>query len=156
MSDKSVGGDKTVGAPSEDELDMLVSIAIRRAELLADMKSPMSASAWQEVMAYEENLARITPPSDISGGVARAGAVMAAFAAGQRSDAQRLAAQYLAESALPAERRNVIERAIKQDAKRLAEHFPALTKQGRLDWIAELDAWRTNVLASPHVFPCPA
>lgn len=145
-----------LSAPSEDELDMLVSIAIRRAELLVDMKSPMSTAAWHEVMAYEEQLARITPPTEIAGGVARAGAVMAALAAGRRFDAQRLASQYLAEDTLPSERRNVIESAIKQDAKRLAEHFPALTKQGRLGWIAELDTWRSNVLASPHVFPCPA
>ncbi len=145
-----------LSAPTEDELDMLVSIAIRRAELLAEMRSPMSAAAWREVMAYEENLARITRPAEIAGGVARAGAVTAALAAGQRSDAQRLASQYLAEDALPAERRIVIERAIKQDAKRLAEHFPALAKQGRLRWIAELDSWRSSVLARPHVFPCPA
>ena len=145
-----------LSAPTEDELDMLVSIAIRRAELLAEMKSPMSAGAWREVMAYEESLARITQPAEIAGGVARAGAVTAALAAGQRLDAQRLASQYLAEDALPAERRNVIERAIKQDEKRLAEHFPALNKQGRLRWIAELDSWRSSVLASPHVFPCPA
>ena len=143
-------------APTEDELDMLVSIAIRRAELLDDLKSPMSANAWREVMAYEEHLARITRPAEIAGGVARAGAVMAALAAGQRSDAQRLALQYLAEDALPSERRIVIERAIKEDANRLAEHFPALTKQGRLGWITELDMWRSNVLARPHVFPCPA
>ena len=116
-----------LSAPTEDELDMLVSIAIRRAELLAEMRSPMSAAAWREVMAYEENLARITRPAEIAGGVARAGAVTAALATGQRSDAQRLASQYLAEDALPAERRIVIERAIKQDAKRLAEHFPAQT-----------------------------
>ena len=145
-----------LSAPTEDELDMLVSIAIRRAELLVDMKSPMSAAAWHEVMTYEEHLARLTAPAEIAGGVARAGAVMAALAAGQRSDAQRLASQYLAEDALPSERRIVIERAIKQDAKRLAEQFPALTKQGRLGWIAELETWRSSVLASPHVFPCPA
>lgn len=145
-----------LSAPTEDELDMLVSIAIRRAELLAEIKSPMSAGAWREVMAYEEYLARITQPAEIAGGVARAGAVTAALAAGQRLDAQRLASQYLAEDALPAERRLMIERAITQDAKRLAEHFPALTKQGRLRWIAELDSWRSSVLANPHVFPCPA
>ena len=145
-----------LSAPTEDELDMLVSIAIRRAELLVDMKSPMSAAAWHEVMTYEEHLARLTAPAEIAGGVARAGAVMAALAAGQRSDAQRLASQYLAEDALPSERRIVIERAIKQDAKRLADQFPALTKQGGLGWIAELEMWRSNVLASPHVFPCSA
>ena len=145
-----------LSAPTEDELDMLVSIAIRRAEVLGDMKSPMSVAAWHEVMAYEEHLARITRPTEIAGGVARAGAVMAALASGRRSDAHRLASQYLAELALPSERRDVIERAIKQDGERLAEQFPALTKQGHLGWIAELGQWRSSALANPRVFPCPA
>lgn len=142
--------------PTEDELDVLVSIAIRRAELLVNMRSPMSAEAWHEVMAYEEQLARVTSSAEIAGGVARAGAVTAALAAGRRPDARRLAAQYLAEDALPSERRTVIERAIAQDAKLLAQRFPALSNQGRLGWIDELGAWRISVLANPHVFPCPA
>jgi hypothetical protein len=140
---------------SEDELDILVSIAIHRAELLDEMKSPMAATAWHEVMTYEELLARATTPSDITGGVARAGAVMAAFAAGRRSDARRLAAQYLAEEALPAERRSVIARAMEEDATRLAATYPALTKQGRISRIDELGPWRLSVRAAPHMFPCP-
>src|SRR3990172_5184034 len=98
-------------ALTEDELDILVSIAIRRAELLDDMGSPTANDAWHEVMIYEERLAMITRPAEITGGVARVGAVRAALAAGQRLDAARLASQYLAEDSLPPERRVAIGRA---------------------------------------------
>ena len=145
-----------LGAPTEEDLDIMVSIAIRRAELQVDIKSPLSLDAWHEVMAYEEQLACITQPNEIAGGVARAGAVMAALAAGRRSDAQRLATEYLSGNTLPVERRQVIEGALAEDAKRLAKHFPSLTSRHRIGWVAELDLWRSRVRATPHVFPCPA
>ncbi len=97
-----------MNSPTEDELDILVSIGIRRAELLAEIRSPMVTAAWSEVMAYEEQLARITLSGEIAGGIARAGAVMAALAAGRRADAHNLATQYLADDTLPAERKGVI------------------------------------------------
>ena len=137
-------------ALTEDELDTLVSIAIRRAELLDDAGSPAAADAWYEVMFYEERLAEITAPGDITGGVARVGAVSAALAAGQRQEAARLASQYLAEESLPPERRTAIERAFQEDRERLARRFPALAKNGRL---AELDAWRATASRNPRVFP---
>jgi hypothetical protein len=105
---------------SEDELDTLVSFAIRRAELLEDMQSPAAGEAWHEVMAYEQQLAAITDAAAIAGGVARAGAVCAALAAGRHGEAERLASQYLAEPCLPAERRAAIERAFQEDKDRLS------------------------------------
>jgi hypothetical protein len=117
-------------ALGEEELDILVSIAIRRAELLDDAQSPAASDAWHEVMLYEERLAKIIPPDEITGGVARAGAVRAALAAGERLEAERLAAQYLAESSLPAERRAAIERAFREDRESLAERYPALDRLG--------------------------
>ena len=95
---------------TEEELDTLVSIAIRRAEILDNAGAPRAADAWHEVMLYEERLADITAPSDVGGGVARAGAVWAALAAGRRNYAIRLAEKYLAEDGLPDERRAAIER----------------------------------------------
>src|SRR5271167_3758781 len=92
-------------ALTEDELDTLVSIAIRRAELLDDARSPAANDAWHEVMVYEERLAATTSAKDIPGGVARVGAVRAALAAGRRLDASNLASRYLAEEELPPERR---------------------------------------------------
>lgn len=138
---------------TEEELDTLVSIAIRRAELLDDAGSPTANEAWHEVMVCEERLAAITRAEDITGGVARVGAVRAALAAGQRLEAARLASQYLAEDSLPTERRRAIERVFEEDQERLARHFPALAKSGRL---AELDEWRANTCRNPRVFPLAA
>jgi hypothetical protein len=135
---------------TEDELDALVSIAIRRAEILEEMKSPKASDAWSEVMIYEARLSEITRPDEIPGGVARAGAVTAALAAGRRTDASRLASRYLAEPELPAERRVAIQRAFEEDQERLAQRFPALSRSGRL---AELAEWRAVASRDLHVFP---
>lgn len=135
---------------SENDLDTLVSIAIRRAEVLEDVSSPNAQEAWLEVLAYEERLAAITPASAIAGGIARAGAVHAALAAGRREEAEQLAQKYLSDPSLPAERRMAIERAFEEDNKRLAAHFPALAKSGRL---GEVQAWRREVAKGASVFP---
>lgn len=135
---------------SENDLDTLVSIAIRRAEILEDVGSPSTEEAWLEVLAYEERLAAITPSADIVGGIARAGAVHAALAAGRREDAERLARKFLSDPSLPPERRAAIERVIEDDSRRLAAHFPALAKTGRL---SEVQDWRREVAKSAGVFP---
>jgi len=134
----------------ENDLDTLVSIAIRRAEVLEDVGSPGAQEAWLEVLAYEERLAAITPASDLAGGIARAGAVHAALAAGRRDDAERLAYIYLNDPSLPAERRAAIERVVEEDNRRLAANFPALAKSGRL---CEVQDWRREIAKSASVFP---
>lgn len=135
---------------TEDELDTLVSIAIRRAEILDELKSPGASEAWSEIMAYEKRLAEITRPEELPGGVARVGAVSAALAAGRRSEASRLALMYLAEPQLPSERRAAIQRALEEDQEHLARRFPALSKSGRL---AELAEWRATASRDLRVFP---
>ena len=145
--------DTALIALTEDELDVLVSIAIRRAEVLEETRSPAANEAWREVMVYEERLAAITRPEEMPGGVARAGAVAAALSAGERQEAARLASQYLAEDPLPVERRAAIERAFQEDRERLARRFPALAKSGRL---AELDEWRATASKRLRVFPWAA
>lgn len=99
---------------TEEELDTLVSIAIRRAEVLEEMKAPSAVEASREVMAYEVRLAAMTHAGEVAGGVARVGAVRAALAAGERSEAKRLASVYCADEMLPAERRAAIERAFEE------------------------------------------
>jgi hypothetical protein len=94
---------------TEDELDVAVSVAIHRAEILDDMQSPKAAEAWHEVMLYEERLAWITPAGGITGGIARVGAVRAALAAGRKADAERLASQFLAEAEFSSERRAALD-----------------------------------------------
>ena len=141
-------------AHTEDELDTLVSIAIRRAEILDDERSPASGEAWREVAVYEQRLAAITDPADIAGGVARVGAVRATLAAGNRAEAERLASKYLEETQLPAERRAAMERVFQEDRERLARQFPSSAKSGRL---AELPGWLASVTSqNPHVFAVQA
>jgi hypothetical protein len=140
-------------ALTENELDTLVSIAIRRAEILEDMGSPAATDAWQEVKLYEERLAMLTPAAEITGGVARVGAVRAALAAGQRQEAARLASLYLDDDTLPTERRAAIDQVFHEDEERLARRFPALAKRG---WLSELREWRIIASANPRVFPCAA
>ena len=141
---------KSLFVLTEDELNTLVSIAIRRAELLEDAGSLTANDAWHEVMVYEERLAMIVSPNEVTGGIARVGAVRAALAAGQRQEASRLAAQYFAEDSLSAERQMAIKHAFQEDQEWRARRFPALAKSGRL---AELDEWRAIASRNPRVFP---
>ena len=140
-------------ALTEDELNTLVSIAIRRAEVSDDVNSPTASDACLEVMVYEELIDSITRPEEITGGIARVGAVRAALAAGQRLEAARLASLYLAEEALPLERRVAMERAFERDREHRARRFSALARTGRL---AELDEWRATASRHPRVFPVAA
>lgn len=143
--------EKTLSTLTEDELDTLVSIAIRRAEILDDARSPLASAAWQEVMLYEERLAAMTSPEALPGGVARVGAVWSALAAGERIEATRLATQYRAEKLLPPERRVAMDRAFQTDQERLGRRFPAITRRGIL---ADLANWRTTVTSGNlRVFP---
>jgi hypothetical protein len=137
-------------ALSEKELNRQVSIAIRRAELLDEASSPAAKDAWHEVMLYEEQLAEIIPPQEITGGIARAGAVRAALAAGERLEADRLRARYLAEAPLSSERRAAIERAFQEHRERFAERFPTLLRSGRLE---VLPGWSALTSRISPVFP---
>ncbi len=110
MSDRAFAGRLT-----EDELDVLVSVALRRAEILDEIDAPGAGEVWREVMEYEKRLAALTSPAEITGGIARVGAVAAALAAGERLLAQRLSAQYLAEDLLPVESRAAIARVFQED-----------------------------------------
>ena len=138
---------------TESELDVLVSIAIRRAEFLDDERSSAAPDSWFEVMLYEEKIAEVTSPSDIPGGIARVGAVRAALAAGQRVKALSLASQYLDEDLLPSERKTAIKQTLQEDQEITARRFPSLAKTGRL---AELDEWIVAALKSTRVFPLAA
>ncbi len=135
---------------SEDELDVLVSVAIQRAEILDEADSPAAPDAWHEVMLYEEQLAAITSPAAVAGGVARVGAVRAALSAGRRAEAVRLSAQYLREASLPQGRQLAFQTAFDEDDERRASRFPILAKIGLL---RELDAWRAAMSKQTRVFP---
>jgi hypothetical protein len=136
---------------SEDELDVLVSIAIQRAELLEDQRLPSARNAWAEVMQYEVLLSELTDAGDLPGGVARVGAIAAALSAGNRNAAEQLRAKFLADAALPSERRKAIDRAFAEDRTEKDRRYPSLAR--RRTWLSDLTAWRGSVASQPRVFP---
>lgn len=140
----------TLETLNESDLDRLVSVAIQRAEVLEDSNSSAAQEAWLEVLAYERRLAALTKASEIAGGVARAGAVYAALAAGRRHEAEQFAEEYFNDPLLPQERRSAIMKAFEDEDDLLATHFPSLAKSGKL---GEVRAWRRELLKAPSVFP---
>lgn len=63
-----------------------------------------SRDAWEafhEVSALEESIAKLVPPDDIEGEIARLGAVTAALSAGEPLRALQLAERFLAEKLAP-------------------------------------------------------
>ena len=144
-------------AANEEELDMLVSFAIRRAELLTEQGPSVAnaaRAAWAEVQLYEERLAELTKAEDLFGGVARVGAVSAALAAGQDEVAIRLKERYLSAISLPEERRKAIDRAFEQHYARQAARYPYAAKNDP-NIFAKLAEWRRQS-ASNAVFPLAA
>lgn len=76
----------------------LVTEAIRRAEILEDLRAPGMYTAYSEVSLLEEKIAELLPASDPEGALARRGAVRAALAARERDRARQLAERFLAET----------------------------------------------------------
>ena len=137
---------------TEDELDVLVSIAIQRAELLSDQRLPAARAAWQEVLQYEVRLSEITDAGELPGGVARVGAIAAALAAGNRILADQLRSKYEGEPCLPAERRKAIERVFTEDREDWERRYPSLAGRRRTRPI-DLAVWRKSIAERPRVFP---
>jgi hypothetical protein len=80
-----------------DELNRCVTNAIVRAESLPTG----SRDAWEafhEVSVLEESIAKLVPPDDLEGEIARLGAVTAALSAGEPLRALQLAERFLGES----------------------------------------------------------
>lgn len=75
----------------------LVTEAIRRAEILEDLKAPGTAAAYLDVSLLEEKIAEGLPASDPEGAVARRGAVRAALSARDVGRARELTVRFLAE-----------------------------------------------------------
>lgn len=81
-----------------DTLYLLVTEAIRRAEVLTDLRAPGAPAAHMDVSLLEERIADLVPALDPEGAIARRGAVRAAAAAGDASRARALATRYGAEA----------------------------------------------------------
>jgi hypothetical protein len=114
---------------TEDELDALVSGAIRRAEILDDAREPAAGAAWHEVMLYEERLAEITPATGIEGGIARRGAVHAALKAHNYSRAQDLVESYAADELAPASLKEALRAIVMEDDQAMAKCFPSAARR---------------------------
>jgi DNA-binding CsgD family transcriptional regulator len=80
-----------------DTLYPLVTDAIRRAEVLEELNAPGARDAYLDVSLLEERIARLLPPSNQEGMIARRGAVNAAIAARAYDRARQLVARYAAE-----------------------------------------------------------
>jgi len=97
-----------------DTLNTLVTDAIWRAEELESRGIP-SDSAWAEVSAFEEDLARAHPVSEGQGRIARRGAVRAALKTGDYTRAQGLVDRYIAEDGAPESLKTELAEILEED-----------------------------------------
>jgi hypothetical protein len=81
-----------------DELYLLVTDAILRAEALDDLNAPGATNAFLDVSLLEERIARDLTASRPEGAIARRGAVRAAVAAGSLRRAELLVGDFSRES----------------------------------------------------------
>ncbi len=133
-------------------IEALVSGAILRAELLDDAGLATARDAWREVMELEVELSSRHPAGSVPGGVARAGAVHAAFAAG--ADGWDLADRFLAEQDLPKERRQAITTVIAEHEECYSSQFPRLAE---IHSARALSSWKHALAQAPlALFPVAA
>jgi len=102
----------------------LITEAIRRAEVLEDLRAPGARSAHLDVSLLEEKIAEILPTSDPEGGLARRGAVRAALAARETARAQQLAERFLAEAGANEDLRADLLQLLEQAERSIANRFP--------------------------------
>jgi hypothetical protein len=105
-----------------DILNTLVTDAIWRAEELEALGIPAS-SAWKEVSAIEEKLAKAFPVSDGQGRIARRGAVSAALKSGDSDRAQALADAYIAEEAAPESLKTGLQEILEEADQAMKKRF---------------------------------
>lgn len=117
----------------------MVSEAIRRAEILEELKAPGARGAFADLSLLEERIAEILPAADPERGLAIRGAVRAALSAGDFNRALDLAGRFLAEGeAEPSSRDELLAlseaAAFALHEQRLERHFEA--RFGRLTEVA--------------------
>ena len=123
---------------STDLLNTLVTSAIWRAEQLEE-HGVGSASAWAEVSALEEKLAKALPASQPEGRIARRGAVRAALKAGDVARAQAMVERYVAEKEATPALRKALRQLLEDDARTLAERFRHAAKA--VDDVRDVARW---------------
>jgi hypothetical protein len=120
-----------------DILNTLVTEAIWRAEQLKAFGIPAS-SAWKEVSAIEEELAKAFPVLESQGRIARRGAVRAALKARDYDRAQALADAYIAEQAAPISLQTALHEILEADDRAMASRFRYAAKHVTLREVRDL------------------
>lgn len=108
----------------------LISEAIRRAEILEDLRAPGAQAAYLDVSILEEKVAEALPASDPEGALARRGAVRAALAGREPARAKQLTERFLAEPEADAE--------LRADLFRLLDQFEHSLEPPRKGFIEHL------------------
>lgn len=107
-----------------DDLNLLVTQAIRRAELLEELGAPTVKEAWAEVSLIEEQLALKQEASSAGGYFARRGAVNAAFKAGDVDRAEMLLEYFDREGPATVESLSQFREELTRHLKLYATRFP--------------------------------
>lgn len=121
-----------------DDLNMLVSETVRRAELLEDLASPSAREAWSELSLIEERLARMQPPESAGGGFARRGAIHAAIKAQNLDRAEALIRDFTSEGETSAKLVVPLKKLVEEELSAFGRRFPFATRQ---HGIGELRRW---------------
>jgi hypothetical protein len=103
-----------------DDLHLLVSDAIWRAEQVEERGPSSAASEWATVSSLEEKLAGALPVSAPEGRIARRGAVRAAFKAGDHARGRSLAERYMAEEGAPASLKEALREILDENTRAAA------------------------------------
>ena len=114
----------------------LVTEAIRRAEVLEDLRAPGAVAANLDLSLIEERIAELLPAASPEGSVARRGAIRAALAAQDFSRAQVLASRFAKEPGLTAKLRAELRRlgheanrATSERERSMATRFPRICRK---------------------------
>lgn len=107
-----------------ENLYLLVSEAISRAEALEDLGLPSARSAYHDLSELEEQVAGLLPATDVEGAIARRGAVRAAIQADELSRAADLVTRFLADPAAPSALRGELESLVQAADALVADRYP--------------------------------
>lgn len=130
----------------------LVTDAIRRAEVLEDLRAPGAIAANLDLSLIEERIAELLPASSPEGAVARRGAIRAALAAQDFSRAQILTKRFAKEPGLTAKLKAELRR-LGQEATRATQEKPGPSPNPWLEARAEIYLFTSRIIA--HAIPAP-
>lgn len=116
-----------------DELYLLVTDAILRADALADLGAPGAVQAHRDVSLLEEEIAAALPASDPEGALARRGAVRAAGMAKDHGRARALAERFRAEDDVSVELGEQLMALVADGEDSIATRYPRVAARFGVD-----------------------